>query len=165
MYHNKELTSVLKKFFYGTKFNCMSIGALFGFLFAKGSKYLNYFSTDFVAFSSIILTFTLWIIGFKIFAFTDEFYSILFAITIYNIVVNPKINIDNKISRFIGKISYGIYMYHWIIILLVFQFIPISNNNMLLYLIVFGLTIIVSWISYNTIESFFLNIKKRYEIN
>ena len=87
---------------------------------------------------------------------------------IVGVVSSKKINLDTKITRFLGKISYGIYMYHWIIILLALKYIEYSGNdlifNLKLYLAVIGFTILISWISFITLERFFLNIKKRYEI-
>ena len=83
------------------------------------------------------------------------------------IVQNKKINIDNKITSGLGKISYGIYMYHWLTILFLIKILsPIENKDyyeMILYISVFTLTIFISWISYNTYENFFLNLKKKYE--
>ena len=165
-FKNDEMGTIINRFFYGTKFNCMAIGALFGYLFATGSKTLTYFNKDLIAFLSIVGVFGFWFTGFELTHFTDEMYSILFAIALYNIVVSTKINIDIGISRFIGKISYGIYMYHWIIILLAFKYIPVFENkflyNIIIYSAVFGCTIITSWISFNTVEKYFLNIKKKY---
>jgi len=162
-----DLSHFVNKFFYGTKFNCMAIGALIGFLYAKKSKVLHYIRHKVIAYSSIVLSVALWGFGFEMAHFTDEFFSILFAIALYNIVDNPRIHIDTKISSFIGKISYGIYMYHWIIMLFAFKFIPLSENsflyNLSLYTFVFGGTILISWLSYISIEKYFLDIKKRFE--
>ena len=86
---------------------------------------------------------------------------------IVGIVNCKKVNIDTKLSRFLGKISYGIYMYHWIIILLALKYIRYEGNrfifNIELYFTVIAMTILISWISYTTLERFFLNLKKRYE--
>lgn len=166
-FQNEELGGVVTKIFYGTKFNCMAIGALMGFAMAKKQTWINIFSNDIVALFTFLLSFSLWVFRFEMKYFTDEFFSILFAIMIVGVVSSKTINIDTRITRFLGKISYGIYMYHWIIILLALKYIEYSGNDLLfnleLYLVVIGFTILISWISYVTFEQFFLNIKKRYE--
>lgn len=159
--------NVINKFFISTSFNAMSIGALVGFLYAKNSEFLEYINNYYVAYISISLSVILWFSDFKLSYFTYEFYSLLFAVSIYNVVVNPKINIDTNLTSFIGKISYGVYMYHWIIILLVLKYIPIIGHNLIynlvVYCSVFGLTLLISWVSYISVEKYFLDIKSRFE--
>jgi peptidoglycan/LPS O-acetylase OafA/YrhL len=166
-----DLVSFVNKFFYGTKFNSMSIGALFGFLYAKGDKVIPFFYKNYIAYPSIILSFLLWFFGVEFKYFTDEFYSILFSVMILNITTNKnlKFNIDSKLFSFLGRISYGIYMYHWIIILLTIKYIPFSAvenlyyYNLVLYLIVLTGTIFISWISHLSLEKYFLGFKKHYD--
>lgn len=166
---SQDITNISHKFFLGSKFNCIAIGALLGFLYAKRNKYLDYIGNNFVAWSSIVLSVILWMSGFRLAHFTDEFFSVLFAVALYNIVNNPKIDIDTGVFSFIGKISYGIYMYHWIVILLALKYLPLSENqwlyNIVLYPVVFGGTIIVSWISYIGFEKYFLDLKQRFRVN
>ena len=166
-FQNESAGAVLNKIFYGTKFNCMAIGSLMGFALAKGKKWINIFSKDIIALFTFTLSFSLWFFRFEIKYFTDEFFAILFAIMIVGVVSSNRINIDTRVTRFLGKISYGIYMYHWIIILLILKYLVYSDNdlifNLKLYLTVLGGTIFISWISYITLERFFLNIKKQYK--
>lgn len=167
--HSADFTQYINGFFYLSKFNCLSIGALVGYLFATNNKTISYLNNNKIAYISIIGSLTLWIMNINIPNYNDEFYSILFAIALYNIVTNPKINIDTRVSSYLGKISYGIYMYHWIIILLAIKYLPEMENvymyNALLYTTVFGGTIITAKLSYSTLERYFLNMKKRFEIN
>lgn len=164
---NFEFGPIITEFFHTTKFNCMAIGALVGFMYAKKHAWLKFISNQFVAYPSVILSGLLWLYGLKFTYFTDEFFSILFAIAIYNIVTHPRINIDTKVSSFLGQISYGIYMYHFIVLLLALKYIPVSDNillyNFYLYVAVIFGTILISWVSFNTVEKYFLNIKRRYE--
>lgn len=84
------------------------------------------------------------------------------------VVVNRKIKLDNSVTNFLGKISYGIYMYHWIIILLLIKYLEQLKDtpyyNLILYVLSFGITLLISWISYNTFEKYFLNLKKKFEV-
>lgn len=73
----------------------------------------------------------------------------------------------NKYMSHIGRISYGVYMYHPFILFLVF---PLANTyfsykgemffyNLFVYVFVFTLTILLSHFSYKYFESIFINIK------
>lgn len=66
---------------------------------------------------------------------------------------------------FLGKRSYGLYLYHFLGIAIGTYFSKHFENNMVLsFVISFLATIIISVISYSFIEKPFLAIKKRYEI-
>lgn len=156
----------IERFFYGTKYNSLAIGAFIGIAFANNKNWTKYFNNNLFFIPIFIITILLWFTNFHIKYFTEELFAILFAIIILGAVGNKTINIDNRFFSFIGKISYGIYMYHWIIINLVLEYIPLDNNstiyNILFFIITLGLTIIVSWLSYEFIEKRFLRLKKKY---
>ena len=166
---DSHMVFLIASIFYGTKFNCMIAGGIFALLYHKKYKIvklLNY--NKYVAYGFILLPFVLWFSGYHIKFFTDDLYSILFSISILNISTNPEIvNIDFKIPNYLGKISYGIYMYHWIILEFIFKmnFFKTSNLvtfNILLYGVAVSITIIVASISYQFIERPLLNWKERY---
>lgn len=166
--NNENLSIISNRFFYGTKFNCMAVGALLGYLYAKKHNSLQYLYNTKIAYLCIILSFSLWFLGVNFKYFTFEIYSILFGISILNLTTNNnlKFNIDFKPFVFLGKISYGIYMYHWLIILLVFKLIPHKQGenliyfNFVLYFTALTLTIFISWISHISFEKYFLSLKK-----
>jgi len=101
--------------------------------------------------------------------FAPIFESILLLIIILNISQNKNslIKIKSSILHNLGKISYGIYMYHVVLILFVLKIIKELHinsqvvSNLVLYFSVIALTIIISKISYNYIEKPFLLIKDR----
>ncbi|HNJ26880.1 MAG TPA: acyltransferase [Chitinophagaceae bacterium] len=163
---NETLSHFVNRFFYGSKFNVLSMGSLFGFLFAENKKYLRFFKNDLVSYVSLVLVSILWVSGFELKYYNDELFSILFSIAILKIVSDPRINLDKIVFRFIGKISYGIYMYHWIVLLLAFQFISPYGNawlfNLYLYSFVFGITFFIAWVSNYSIERYFLKMKEKY---
>lgn len=163
------IVSSISSIFYGTKFNCMAAGGIFALLYHKKYKIVNWLNyNQLVAYVFIILPFTLWIAGYHIPFFTDELYSVLFSISILNVSTNPKVvNIDYKISNYLGKISYGIYMYHWIILELLFKanFLKTESSilsNILIYGTTLSITIIVASLSYKFIERPLLNWKEKY---
>lgn len=107
------------------------------------------------------------------FIFFDIFLSYLFVWIIMNFSLNSSriFNIGNKYTEWLGKISYGLYMYHMIIITaIVFiiqkQDIMISNslNLLVVLIIVFLLTIAIAFLSYTLLERKFLRIKKKHQI-
>lgn len=88
----------------------------------------------------------------------------LILITINN---DNKLVFRNRSFSFLGKISYGIYMYHPFVMFLVFPFANKYLNpqsdiliyNIFVYIFVFVITIIISHLSYKYIESRFIKIK------
>ena len=163
-----ESNDFMNRFFYTSKFNCMSIGCILGFMYATKNKRLKLLYNKYIAYTSLLVSFFFWFFGFELKYFNDEFYSIIFGIMIINIATNENfINIDTSITIFLGKISYGIYMYHWMIILFVIKALPYNNfgndylYNFILYITVISVTIVVSWISYIGFEKYFLKMNEK----
>ena len=146
----------------------MAYGGLLGYALVEKKNILKYFNNTFLSISIIFLAFGVWFANLSFFMLTEELYAFLFGLMILAVVLNKNINIDNTVTNFLGKISYGIYMYHWIIILLALDFLDNYKEsqfyNLFLYTIVFSTTIIISWISFNTFEKYFLNMKTKFEV-
>ncbi|MBF0511067.1 MAG: acyltransferase [Candidatus Omnitrophica bacterium] len=99
------------------------------------------------------------------------FYSLFFAITILNVTSNPHslLKLENKSLDFLGKISYGIYCYHLIVlhffVIYMRKYFQIEMpviNALAMYAFVCTMTIIVSCVSYLTFEKYFLNLKRYF---
>lgn len=82
------------------------------------------------------------------------------------------IKLDNNVLNFLGKISYGVYMYHMLIIfgiILIFkkQLASIAdvNASLLFYFILTTGVIFVSFISKKVFEDYFLSLKGEYRIS
>ncbi len=170
--NNVELQTFIERFFFCSKFNCMSLGGILGYMVATNNKYLAILYNKYLAYSSFFLVFILWGLRFRIAYFTEEFYSLLFGIVILNVASNAKygININSKLFDFLGRISFGIYMYHWMVILVILKLLVAANIqnelvlNMLLYSLVISITTLISWFSFGTFENYFLNLKRKFEI-
>jgi len=68
--------------------------------------------------------------------------------------------LENKLSIFIGRISYGLYIYH----LPIFIWIGTYKRHWIIsFALQIPLTLLVAILSYNLIEKPFLKLKKRYE--
>ena len=100
--------------------------------------------------------------------------AVVFAILVLNVSTNPLsiIKVKNKFLAYLGKISYGIYMYHAMAIGLAIAITNLilrtSANvlalNTLIYLLTFMFAFLLPVISFKYYEGYFLKLKKRYEI-
>lgn len=101
-------------------------------------------------------------------------YSLLFLIIILNVSMHDKsvIKIENKLFVFLGTISYGLYMYHLIIVaafigaLKYYGFVVDNSigSQLIVYTGVTGSTILIAWLSYRYFENWFLKLKHRFTI-
>ena len=165
---NEALLRFNQKFFFGNKFDSFLIGCMAGFAFAENHKLLKIIYNKWLFFVCAIAAIVMWGGNIETKHFNDELMSVLFAVVILNVCTNTQLNItfENRVTKFLGRISYGIYMYHWIILLLTFKILPLEGTAIsvvVLYAVVITATIIVAWLSYETYEKFFLNLKRRFE--
>jgi len=96
---------------------------------------------------------------------------LLLSFFILSISHNPLFTIQNKSLNYLGKISYGIYMTHPIIMQLIgFVLLKTSSKHLISdnltiitsFILVITLTIITSHFSYQYFEKYFLNLKTKY---
>ena len=157
---------VLKAFWSSFNIDCMAIGGFFAILLFQKSKYLKIFMNKYLFYSVIVFVCALMINGIYIPYINYEFYASLFGIIILNFAANDKIKIslENRWLNYLGKISYGLYMYHPIGIILSIKIAIFINytTNWLLYPLSVILTILISAISYKYYESIFLKYKVKY---
>lgn len=167
---------ILKKFFAMSKIECMTIGGM-------GAYFLFHYQEKFksVIYHKAVLPLSL--IGIPILLlFTPNqlqdgvhlVYSVLFLFIIANVSGNPNsfLKLENKVFNFLGKISYSIYMYHFMLIPFVFYLfkkIGIEPSNQLIpqlimYVSITGLSVLVSWLSFTYFEGWFLKLKTKYTI-
>jgi len=164
----------LKNFIAMLKIECMAIGGIGAYiLFYKKNMILKIvynFWTHVLAWVSIPL----------LIYFTPEklqngnhiVYSIAFLVIILNVAGNKKsfVKLENKIMHSLGSISYGIYMYHLMLIPIILLFIkklltPLNSGllfNAILYTAVISTTCLISFLSYNFFEKKFLLLKRKY---
>jgi peptidoglycan/LPS O-acetylase OafA/YrhL len=110
--------------------------------------------------------------GFHFPGLNMEFYGIFFCFFILNVSQNSKsiIYLEQKLIHYLGKISYGLYIYHPAIIVLCVNSIHyflgknINNTtfNIILYPTVLLLTILVCDLSFRFIETPLLKLKDRF---
>lgn len=100
--------------------------------------------------------------------FYHLFNFILYGFFISVLSLKPLMLLENKVLNYLGKISYGIYMFHAIVMqfmgLVYIKFISNFNldysvNVVIINIIVILATIIVAHLSYKYYESYFLKMK------
>lgn len=164
---------ILKKLIAMSKFESMAIGGIGAYLLFINHSSIKLLEIPFIWFLSLILT--LLIILFIPEKFQDGQHvliSVLFLMLIINIIKSRAIIIKNQFFDFLGTISYGIYMYHFIIIPIILnclcKFINPNSNlilfNLLLYSLTLILTIAISWFSYFYFEKWFIKRKNAFAI-
>ncbi|MBW8687752.1 acyltransferase family protein [Chitinophaga rhizophila] len=189
--HTHTTPSVALDFINTLKFEAMSIGGLGAWLFYHFRERMmrtSIFSVSaqIALLGIIILRFTCHkyltnedttLLGTIYTVIFGSFYSLLFTNALFlwlilNISSNPKsiLTTDNKVLNFLGNISYGIYMYHGIVLFVTIIFmknilrtLPPVAATIAMYTVSGGLTILTAYISYRFIESKFLKLKKRFE--
>ncbi len=165
------LLNNLKFFFSMLKFENMVIGAI-GAVILKNNIYvaLNLIYNPLVFFSSIIGIFlSIYVTPNYLKDGLHIFHSIFFIIIILNFSANKKYFsiFETKFLNLLGTISYGIYMYHMIVIYFAIKFIThydfFDINSFYGFLILYGstilITVLISYFSYYYFEIKFLNLK------
>lgn len=147
----------------------MTIGAIGGYLYAYHREKVNNFSkSKFLYLLVLIFLLVLMIKPLFLFYFQSILLGFLFLFLILITISDDNaIVFRNKQLSYLGKISYGIYMYHPFVMFLVF---PFANTyfedydstlyyNLFVYFFIFSTTILLSHLSYKYFESVFIKIK------
>lgn len=175
-------------------FNCLDsfgLGALYASLFLDPIK-----RTKFERIIKILAIFALAIyIYWKMMAYNLQFdFPVIFmkktvdsilALWLIIITVNNKSErarkyfFENKFLNFIGTISYGIYLYHIYVGVLLYHYVDFINSAVAthhrlhdilitrgcMYIILLIILIAISWLSYKLIEQPILRLKKLFKYN
>mgnify|MGYP003600121743 FL=1 len=155
------------------RFDCMMIGGIGAILYESQNqlfiKFVDSKTAQLIAWFAILFV-----------AFNFKFVNAIVDTTIITFVslilivgqINKKnrlINLDIPIFNFIGKISYGIYVYHVLVIFLfslLYKDVMINEISkiVLIYVSIVVATIIIAYISYEYFEKRFIKMKDRFAI-
>jgi peptidoglycan/LPS O-acetylase OafA/YrhL len=178
--NDAEWVKSVKKFLAMSKLESMSIGGIGAWiLYSKRDDLLKF------VYHPVILTLSL--IGIPALIYITPLslqnvvylaYSVCSVIIILNFAGNVKLKtvLENKILDFLGKISFGIYMYHMLVVTLVLNFSRdylklgyypegairrevTLYEDILIYTLVIGLTILLASLSYLYFEKRFIKMK------
>jgi peptidoglycan/LPS O-acetylase OafA/YrhL len=151
----------------------MVIGGVGAYLvFSKKDKILAFLFRKDIQIIVYSMLFLMLGTGFHVIGFNMEFYGIFFCFFILNVSQNKDsiFYLEQKFIHYLGKISYGIYIYHPAVIVLCVNSIqyffgknlPQLNFNLILYSSTFLLTILVCEFSFRFIETPLLRLKDRF---
>lgn len=164
------------KLFSMLKFECMGIGAIGAILLhdyrIDKMKTLNIVTSDaFVLVNIILIPIVIYNIPNTLQDIIHIYYSLIFMLLFLNITLNENslFKVKSLFLNFLGQISYGIYMYHLMIIPLVISLLKNNTKsivafNIVLYGLSFLATIIISWFSFRYFEGYFLKLKEKYSL-
>lgn len=170
-----EVLLVIKKFFAMSKLECMALGGLGAYvLFNKKEEVLRIIFKPISQIMAVVVIPVL--IYFIPTAFEDVLhllFSISFLVIILNVAGNEKVllRFENPILQYLGRISYGFYMFHVMCIVFTIhildKYVGLDNDittpqHLLLYGISFLLTVAVSSFSYHIFEKAFIRLKDKY---
>jgi peptidoglycan/LPS O-acetylase OafA/YrhL len=153
------------------RFDCMAIGGVGAYIyFTDQRKILNIICSLPAQLISWGVIFLAAINKFHTISLLDnEIFSVVSVVLIINVCSNPRtvIRMDNRVMDFLGKISFGIYVYHPLIIffdelLLNHLAISLTAKIILTFISVPLMTILVAYISYEFYEKKFILLKERY---
>lgn len=165
--------SVLALFSVVNRFDCMILGGLVAIFYIKRNNFfmiiVNNRWSQFFALSVFLLLFInkFWFLNSII-----EIFVVAIATAIVIIGQIEKkyrlVNFNNWMMDYLGKLSYGIYVIHPLIIFSVVSFIKFEKeillNPIFYFLAIILITIGMAHLSYNFFELPFLKLKNRYSI-
>lgn len=165
--------SIPYTFIYVCRFDCMAIGGLGAYLFYYHPAYtraLHHIVFQGMAWGVMLLVF---LNRFHVFSIIDhEIVAGVTVVLIVNQVANPKslIKLENKVFDYLGKISFGIYVYHPLLIAITAYlfaangFATTGVNGGLFAAIIVATTLLTAHISYRYFELQFLHLKEKFAV-
>jgi peptidoglycan/LPS O-acetylase OafA/YrhL len=165
--HQSQVFKILLQFWYYFNIDCMALGAMAAYIvFYKKEKIQRVLFNRVTQVITLALLTVLIGFGYQFKYMHFEIYGVLFSIMVINLAFNPKtlLKLENPVFNYLGKISYGIYMYHFIALTITIRILQHYTflNNFAIYSLGFITTIGLSALSYHFFESWFLTIKKRF---
>ncbi len=157
-----------------TRFGCLAMGGVGAYLLIQQNNlFLKIVQHKVLEVSAWLIILLIAINRFHIFSIIDhEIVTIATLVIIINQVNNSRrlISLENKVFDYLGKISYGLYIYNPLIIFLVSLLLKnylspyYSVNIILIYSITILVVIGVSHLSYFYFEKRFLTIKDKFAV-
>jgi peptidoglycan/LPS O-acetylase OafA/YrhL len=150
--------------------SCMAIGGMYAYLVfvknAAAEKIKKILFNVWVQLMMLALLVLLASTGYYFKFFNNEIYAILLGYQVCNLAINPKpiFSLENKLFNYLGKISYGLYMFHPLAIVCAIKLCLLLSyaHNILLYPLALAIAIMLSAFSYRFFEKYFIAKKTKY---
>jgi peptidoglycan/LPS O-acetylase OafA/YrhL len=160
----------VQAFFHYSRFGCLAIGGIGAYLYCNhinSIKIFNSYLSQIICWSTLIFIATN---NFYIYGIINhEIVAIITVVLVFNQIHNPRsiINLENPVFDFLGKISFGLYIYNPLVIFFMQKLlIQLPFNSIakliLVYCSVFFVLIVISFLSFKYYENYFLKFKKNF---
>lgn len=164
----QELLIKVRLFFQYFLINAMAVGGILAYVFYKFFISSQYKLNSFYSSVIIVLCLIPWALGIHFSSLDDVIYPFIFGILILVVSLSsPLFILENKIIRYLGKISYGIYVYHWIIVYYFYSIMKENFGELNYFISLFSVTIItilIASLSYEFLEKNILKYKSKFAI-
>ena len=172
-FHAGELDPKLEELIIRSRFSSMIIGGIGAYLLFHQKAIIQFLYHRWVqvALLFLFIVFGMDWIDFKSLSWMqDELVSVVLCGLIINVATNKQsiLNLENSVFSYLGKLSYGLYVYHLFAVVLVLKglpaLLPIQEwspwiSYPLTLGLIFLLTTCISHLSYHYFESYFLRKK------
>lgn len=156
-----------------TRFHCMMIGALGAIFYREKNKFVLSIMDNKI--SQALCWGLLFLTAVNKFHFISVIDNEIISMAAIFLIIgqinvkNRLINLETNVFDYLGKISYGIYVVHPLLIFLFsklfFQLnIPSPYKYFIVFFVIIGITIFTAHLSYTYFEKYFMNFKKRFVI-
>jgi peptidoglycan/LPS O-acetylase OafA/YrhL len=146
--------------------DCMAIGGVFALLLFRDDPRLKLIFNRGVQFTVTALLLVLLALGKVIPYIHNEAYALLFGILIINLAANPNriFSLETPWLNYLGKISYGLYMYHPLAVVTGLKLLDhLGIRTMIIqYILCVSLTMILAALSYELFEKRYIRMKTKY---
>lgn len=151
-----------------TRLYCMLIGGLLAYLFVNNHRWLSFLRKKSVLYTAVFLLFIMIANGLDAPMLIHDIYALLWSVVLLYFADNESGHkwLNNKVVSYLGSITYGVYMYHVFVIIVLLYFaqqLNITHDfwlfNIFLYVLSPLLTFAVSHYSYKYFENWFFRFK------
>lgn len=158
-------------FFSWGRFDCMGIGGLGAWLYFKRPAFLKAVFSKPVQWIAIVMAVLHLARSIKYAEYTIWVYCLIYAVIIINVALNPAsvLRLETPFMRFMGEISYGLYVFHWLAIIICINSLVVLggiDNSFLRNLVLLGSTFALTTgfasLSFFAWERRFLRLKSKF---
>ncbi len=174
-YYPSDWMIVLKKFLAMSKMESMAIGGFGAYLyFKKNQTFLRFIYSPATLFTALAgIPMLIYLTPYSIQDPAFLLYSLFFLIIILNVSTRKGFSkiLEIPVLEYLGKISFGLYMYHMLVIVFVINALSTwfmwekelsLAQNILIYTLSTGLSILVASLSYRFLEKPFIRLKQKH---
>jgi peptidoglycan/LPS O-acetylase OafA/YrhL len=153
-----------------TRFCCLGIGAIGACLYFENSKIVAFSNKKVIELLAWLILMLFMMNQISVFSIVNnEIISVLVVIIILNQINNPSpiLSLENKVFDYVGKISFGLYIFNPLLIYFTSSFLLNNSSSgitktILFVVCTFCAVILVSHLSYFYFEKRFLKLKTKF---